>query len=50
MSELTNANKVWLYRKGYYQIPAPPVQTVHWTEEDWINFIDSKGIWFISRL
>ena len=33
------------YRENRYQIPAPPVYTGNWEEEDWIRFIDANGRW-----
>ena len=35
------------YIKGRYKVPVPPVPTRHWTENDWIRFIDRRGIWTV---
>lgn len=37
--------KVELYRAGAYSFPVPPVCPVGWSEQNWIDFIDSRGRW-----
>lgn len=38
-------NKFKLYSRGDYSIPVPPVPTIMWSTKDWINYIDSHGVW-----
>jgi hypothetical protein len=37
--------KLMRFREGRYSFPVPPVTTQFWTEKDWIDFIDAKGMW-----
>lgn len=29
-----------------YRCPMPPVSTVKWHPEDWMNWVDGQGSWF----
>lgn len=40
--------KLEAYRAGLYRFPVPSVTTAHWTEQDWINFVDIAGIWTVD--
>ena len=37
--------KTKAYRAGCYLMPVPPVTTLAWSEQDWINFVDNSGKW-----
>ena len=39
------ACKRTLYKLGWYQFNPPPVHSVGWTEDDWINYISSCNGW-----
>lgn len=41
----TQVTKQYLYRKGLFLMPPPPVNTFAWRESDWIKFIDLEGVW-----
>jgi len=45
LSELTYSDKVKLYNDGSYLMPAPPVCTGAWDQDNWIKFIDINGKW-----
>jgi len=37
--------KRFLFQKGFYSFPPPPVSTIRWDTEAWIRFIDKEGKW-----
>lgn len=45
MSELTQNQKIALYRSGRYSFPPPPVFTGFWGEKEWIKYVDQHGQW-----
>jgi hypothetical protein len=34
-----------MYWANLYSFPPPSVHTNRWDEDDWIRYIDQKGIW-----
>jgi hypothetical protein len=44
-NQLTNEQKIQLYREGRYTFPPPPVPHIHWGESSWIRYIDVYGRW-----
>lgn len=38
-------DKLNLFKRGLFRIPAPPVSTYHWSDTDWIKYIDRDGSW-----
>ena len=42
---LTREQKRDLYRAGRYAYRPPPVATVHWSEDAWINHVQRTGWW-----
>ena len=38
-----------LHEEGDYDFmfPAPPVCTVKWTDNDWVDYVDLNGKWFV---
>ena len=46
MQNLSIEQKKQLFRKNSYLFNVPPVPTVQWNEDNWINYIDRNGgIW-----
>lgn len=45
LRERLRAFKVAAYRRGLYSFTVPPVCTVAWDEDAWINYIDKHGAW-----
>jgi hypothetical protein len=41
----TEEEKLTKYRAGLYKMPVPPVCTILWIEENWIEYIDREGVW-----
>lgn len=46
MAELTQGEKLQLYKEGRWQCPMPPVTPARWSDESWIRYIDKHGKWF----
>lgn len=46
MKKLTHKEKVELFERGLYICAAPPVYHVHWSDKDWMKWIDSDGEWY----
>lgn len=46
-SVLTNDDKIWLYRNGYYcmQDPLASSPSSVWRIQEWIKWIDEHGSW-----
>lgn len=42
---MSAADKVAKLRAGHYLMPVPPVCPVGWSEQNWIDFIDNRGVW-----
>jgi len=42
---MNQEQKIEAYKEGRYLMPVPPVTTTYWELCDWINFIDSHGVW-----
>ena len=42
---MTYEEKLDKFNKYEYKFPVPPVTTQMWNKEDWIRWIDSRGIW-----
>lgn len=41
----TYTMKEQMYRAGQYKSKTPPVCTLYWDEQDWIDWIDRNGKW-----
>lgn len=41
--------KYELFMLGMYTCPVPPVNTMLWKSQDWIDWIDNKGEWIVQE-
>lgn len=48
--DLSPEQKRALYAAGHYSVPVPGVTPQCWSDNDWINFVDSHGRWHVSKL
>lgn len=45
MKPLSKRQKLQMYWDGRYKMRAPDTCHTRWTSVDWVNWIDSNGIW-----
>lgn len=46
---MSAADKRALYDAGRYLTPVPPVCHIGWSDQNWIDFIDSHGKWLKAQ-
>lgn len=42
---MTYGQKKQLYKAGLYECTTPKGDTSRWSVSDWVNFIDTNGVW-----
>lgn len=46
---LSPEEKLRLFNEGQYACAVPPVCHVHWSNADWMRWIDSNGKWLVEE-
>ncbi len=49
MKDLTQEEKVKLFKEKHYSFKPPPVCTARWTKADWMKWIDYAGKWDVKK-